>query len=71
MTDPRVHAELAEPLEERFGMPLNDVEEQLYDSFVLLTDPEFSDETDVGLTEDDLAALLALPGLQEWLEPKL
>jgi hypothetical protein len=45
--------------------------EHLYDSFVLLTDPEFSDETDVTLSDEDLVVMLSLPRLQEWLEPKL
>lgn len=42
--------------------------DQVYDSLVLLTDP---DTADAGLGDDDLEALLAMPALQEWLAPRL
>jgi len=40
--------------------------EHVYDSFLLLTDPE---PDEAALTEDELDDLLAMPGLQEYLHP--
>jgi hypothetical protein len=150
MTDPQIHEMLAEPLEERVGMPLTSVErellqaitvggamlplyadryrelaarrreeggsdelradaldaagtlaavlgvarkyqphivvldetelksgklfttlEQIYDSLLLLTDPEFDEETDVSLTDDDVDVFLSLPDVQEYVNPQL
>jgi hypothetical protein len=45
--------------------------DQLYDSLVTLTDPQLSDATDIGLTDEDVEALLSLPDVQEYLNPQL
>jgi hypothetical protein len=45
--------------------------EQLYDSLVLLTDPDFDEEADVSLTGEDLDALLAIPEVQEYVNPQI
>ena len=45
--------------------------EQLYDSVVILTDPELNDETDVGLTDEDVEVMLLLPEVQEYMNPQL
>jgi hypothetical protein len=45
--------------------------EQIYDSLLLLTDPEFDEETDVSLTDDDLDVFLSFPDVQEYVNPQL
>lgn len=45
--------------------------DQIYDSLLLLTDPEFDEDTDVTLTDADLDLFLSFPDVQEYVNPQL